>query len=292
MISLQLSAPSKTFLLGEYLALVGGPALILCTDPRFELSVQPSEQASCEGIHSESPAGKFMARYPDAFGRCAVRFVDPYQGLGGLGASSAQFALCYAAQQQTDNVNAMAVLDAYLQVAWDGQGVPPSGADVIAQFWGGVCYFDKKNRIIQSYAWLFPDVDYCLLHTGKKLATHDHLKALDASDYDDLAAIVKMGSSSLVQRDSVGFAAAITAYAKALQERQLVADYTQDMLMSILQQPGVLAAKGCGALGADIIFVMLERGMRARFTAWTQEHHVRLVVTGNEVGGRLLLGQS
>ena len=34
-----LSAPGKTFLVGEYVALAGGPSIVLATEPRFELRV-------------------------------------------------------------------------------------------------------------------------------------------------------------------------------------------------------------------------------------------------------------
>ena len=40
---IQLKAPGKTFVTGEYLATLGGPALLLTTQPCFELNVFDGE---------------------------------------------------------------------------------------------------------------------------------------------------------------------------------------------------------------------------------------------------------
>nr|WP_256594408.1 hypothetical protein [Legionella pneumophila] len=47
--------PAKTFLLGEYAAIAGEPAILLTTSPCFTLTL--TENAKLEGIHPESPAG-------------------------------------------------------------------------------------------------------------------------------------------------------------------------------------------------------------------------------------------
>src|SRR5690606_39000184 len=102
--------PSKTFLLGDYLSLLGGPALLLNTEPRFQgllESIQPTVKSSAiadkiqaiepyPGIHPQSPAGKFLQRHASDFADCNLTFFDPHQGAGGFGASSAQFLMVYA----------------------------------------------------------------------------------------------------------------------------------------------------------------------------------------------------
>ena len=79
--ALQLSVPSKTFLLGEYVALNGGPAIVLCTAPRFELRVEKnSSHAKYENIHPQSPAGKLIAKN-SFYQKYDLHFIDPYHGL-------------------------------------------------------------------------------------------------------------------------------------------------------------------------------------------------------------------
>ena len=91
-----LSVPGKTFLLGEYVALDGGPSLLLSTEPRFELRVRARSRDVALPFHAQSPAGRFFERHADDLAAWEFEFRDPSGGRGGLGASSAQFALMYA----------------------------------------------------------------------------------------------------------------------------------------------------------------------------------------------------
>lgn len=291
MVSRELSAPGKTFLLGEYLALMGGPAILLCTAPRFRLRIESSPKSELVGIHPDSPAGKFVARHPAYFENLSLHFEDPYRGIGGLGASSAQFALCFAWQQQRSAISDSDIflaLEEYQQVAWDGQGIAPSGADVAVQFKGGICYFHKKTGLLEANTWPFVDSEFCLLHTGKKLATHHHLKELDQLNFSDLEGIVNAGLLSLKNKDSRGLASAINQYADSLLAKKLVAENTQIQLQKIHQQAGVLAAKGCGALGADIIFVLLEKTQGPSFAAWAEQQGLKVIYRGNETSAGVM----
>src|SRR5439155_19149807 len=110
------------------------------------------------------------------------------------------------------------LLDVYRRVAFEGQGMPPSGADLIAQLHGGLCYFHRAKKETRVFRWPFHDMDFCLVHTGNKLATHHHLKKLGDKDFSNLEAIVMTGKKSLEERDSGGFARAVQAYAGKLLE--------------------------------------------------------------------------
>src|SRR4051812_39210067 len=101
--------PAKTFLIGEYAALVGHSAILLTTTPCFELSLEPSEK---NFIHPESPAGLWLKKQE---ANIKLTWKDPYQGQGGLGASSAQFLSCYLATcyLQNKTVELEQLLQAY-----------------------------------------------------------------------------------------------------------------------------------------------------------------------------------
>jgi hypothetical protein len=78
-----------------------------------------------------------------------LEWVDPYQGAGGFGASTAQFALAYFAFMQASAERAETAGD--WKSAWDlyrslmGSDVlVPSGADLVAQWQGGVVEFDPR----------------------------------------------------------------------------------------------------------------------------------------------------
>ncbi|MGE0633718.1 MAG: hypothetical protein AB7O96_14990, partial [Pseudobdellovibrionaceae bacterium] len=135
--SLKLSIPGKTFLVGEYLALSGGAALIVCTEPRFKMKVKlkgsEANSSGLVGIHPQSPAGKFYSENQDVFSSFSLEFTDPYEGRGGFGASTAQFAMLYALNTWKDTIlleperqlDLRELLEDYKKQAWSGEGLPP-----------------------------------------------------------------------------------------------------------------------------------------------------------------------
>ncbi len=281
----RLTVPSKTFLLGEYVALTGGPAILLATKPRFELLID-NKPGIHEGINPKSPAAKFIKKNADFYQNYQLKFIDPYNKLGGLGASSAQFAMVFALKQQANKLRDEEIFDLiteYQQVAWNGKGIAPSGADLVAQIKGGICFFHKAQKEIKIFSWPFSETEFCLIHTGNKIATHVHLKKLTKFYSQDLENIVHTGLTSLEKKDSKQFAAAINHYAEILQSKKLVTTNTIKLLKKIYQQPGVLAAKGCGALGADVIFVLLTKKNSDKFIEWANSQALHVVSSGNHV---------
>lgn len=284
---ISISVPSKTFLLGEYVALKGGPALILSTELRFELIAtnQEHEASKSQDIHPESPAGKLIAQNPDFYQHYHMRFIDPYQGLGGFGASSAQFVMVEALKHhvQSTEIQDVELLKGYEKVAWDGKGLAPSGADIIAQRHGGLCYFHKVENKVQIFSWPFTDLDYCLIHTGNKLATHQHLKQLTTINTSYLEEIVHGGVTSLEKSDSKRFIEAINQYAQALQSQGFVAKQTQKILQHLSSNPEILAAKGCGALGSDVVLILFNRSRKKNVISWIKQKNLHVIVYGHHL---------
>jgi mevalonate kinase len=282
--ALQLSTPSKTFLLGEYLALVGGPTLILCTEPRFKLRVFKKNNKKNErqaGINPHSPAGKFIRQHSDFFKKYYLQFTDPHSHAGGFGASSAQFAMVAMFKKIVDesSLTLSSLLDEYQTTAWNGAGVPPSGADVIAQVSGGVTFFHRKVIKLEMFPWNFSELQFCLIRTGRKMATHKHLKKLPDINYKELERITKAGVSSFRNNESKKFIHAIKSYADALETQGLVATETQKLLKKIYTRKEVLAAKGCGAMGSDVILVLIEPASKSRFLRWAKSQRLDIVIT-------------
>lgn len=248
------SIPAKTFLLGEYAALHGGPAIVLTTTPCFEvgLSYKPISPA----IHPDSPAGLFWASTGSP---AQLTWHDPYDGIGGLGASSAQFLGAYwAAQSSSHMMNQEALLEAYWACSWQtGQGVRPSGYDVLAQASSG-CVYMNHHAVSASYTWPFTDMAFILLHTGDKLPTHHHLQDICLTEaMTALSSIVLSGHEAFLRVDSQQLIKAVKAYHQTLRELNLVASRTQKQLARLARDQDVLACKGCGAMGADVLLVLV-----------------------------------
>lgn len=296
--NLYLTAPSKTFLLGEYVALQGGPTLILTTPPDFALAVkQTSEKKPLifEGISELSPAGKFLLHYADLFKDNHLIFHDPHHGLGGFGASSAQLLVVKILKtlltEFSLNVSCELnqLLADYWRFAWDGEGIKPSGADVVAQLQGGISYFYKEKNQLTTLEWPFPDVNYYLIHTGHKLATHLHLKELTFLATQRLADIVFTGLQHLQTKNAAGFIQCIEEYSQAMQSHGLIVENTINLLSLLKTCPYVLAAKGCGALGADVVLVLAGCEEHDNLLAWFAERQLHLIASGNKAGAGLQL---
>ena len=259
--------PAKTFLVGEYVAMGGGPAILLTTFPCFELRVLSTP--GCLGIHPDSPAGKFWAKNRHQQG---LSWFDPYQGRGGMGASSAQFLGIYlaAARQQQTRLDAQVMLDTYLEVAWSGEGQAPSGYDVMAQAFYGCVFLHQACIQDVPYLWCFQDVAFVLVHTGQKLATHDYLK--QAHLYPDtmnrLAHLVWSAREAFQQTNSAQLIEVVNAYYRELCRMNLVALHTLSVVEQLAQEEDVLAIKGCGAMGVDVLLLLVPS---TRLTAVTNK---------------------
>lgn len=251
------SMPAKTFLLGEYLALSGQPAILLCTKPLFTLSLSEINDGS---IHPHAPASQYwhQANQSAHF----LSFSDPYAGRGGFGASSAQFLGAYLelSQRQGITPSFTGLIEAYDGMSEAGGGMRPSGYDVIAQASSSCVYIHKNQQEVDVWPWPFEDISFVLFHTGQKLATHEHLTALPPmTSYDDLIAQLYLARAAFLQSDAAAIVRAVNAYYHALVAYGLQALHTQQFVSELMQLPGVLAAKGCGAMGSDVILVLADK---------------------------------
>lgn len=301
---LKLSSPSKTFILGEYSAMNGGPALIACTEPRFELLLNSasSNQPKTKGIEAESPAGQFFNKFKSDFFYFDMEFFDPHQTRGGLGASSAQFAMLVALDcavkrsHHTDFspelLSAVSAFEAkdgfhYLQIyrdcAWQGVGLPPSGADVMAQLSGGLTYVHTEQNVISKFGWDFLDIDFILARTGKKVATHEHIKGVLDVPTEILKNITDTAMQSLLLKDEETFIESVRDYARVLQEKNWVAPHTLDLLAKINSQLPLLASKGCGALGADVLLLIFAKNEKEKIKKYLAQEKLEFVASSENL---------
>ncbi|CAM2800157.1 mevalonate kinase [Legionella steigerwaltii] len=246
--------PAKTFLLGEYAALAEASALVVTTSPCFELTLTSQEKLS--GIHPESPAGLWWLKQNS---RQGLLWSDPYAGQGGLGASSAQFLASYLASCFLNNsiADMNQMLSAYYESSWSGKGLKPSGYDVIAQSQQGCVYINKQQKIIKPYSWPFQDLSFFLIHTGVKLATHHHLQDTTLpTQIDYLSFLVDEAQQAFEQVDSLKLIKTINDYHQKLAELNLVAEHSLKLINEFKKYPEILAIKGCGALGADVLLLV------------------------------------
>lgn len=257
---LKVVVPSKTFLVGEYLALAGGPSLVISTAPHFEYVVEIPGEGDCSGIHPQSPAGIWMRQHQSIFTKSNAHFVDPHEGLGGFGASSAQYVGSWVAQQISDNnrlnfqqsFQVEKLWKDYLESAATGE-VTPSGADVVSQWTGGICEWSQKPFTLKKHNWPFRGINFTLIRTGRKVATHEHLKNLKLGSVTDLQLAFEKVQQAFAGAQVEQLTEGIEQYQTCLSQRGFVATETQRLINEFKAIEPRLSLKGCGAMGADVL---------------------------------------
>ena len=253
-----ITLPGKTFLLGEYVVLDGGPGLILTTPPYFEMHLRDKPQlpsVSNSAFHPQSPAALWIEKNKDFFKKYHFDFFDPHEGKGGFGASSAAFISAYAAQYPIEKtVQGMEkLLASYFSVVKPTEGVLPSGADLVAQVCGDIVYWHRAKQQLDQLTWSFQNLSYCLIRTGYKCATHQALKKLPPDALVEMSDLVKQGYAAFKSADPVALIDAVNQYAACMKSVNCVVAITEELLQFFNNSGLIDAAKGCGALGADVV---------------------------------------
>ncbi len=289
--SFLLSVPSKTFLLGEYLATQGGTAIIANTEPRFSLKVKmASGPTPTKNVSDSSPAGQFLKKHANEFSGFDLDFFDPHHGAGGFGASTAQYALLCALHycvkaglrpQEFKSHHGFSCLQEYIGFAWSGEGLKPSGADLISQLCGQLAIINTEKKVAQNVAWTFSKIDFALIRTSQKLATHEHLKELKTVPAADLQLVVDKAVSALAQKQDDVFVKSVQLYHEQLLKMNCVAQHTLQLIENL--PSFVLASKGCGAMGADVVLVIYQATDKDHLLQELQRRNLNVIATSKEL---------
>lgn len=281
---MNLSIPGKVFLLGEYSVLTGGRAILAAVGPRFQWTLSDREPR----FHPKSPAGKFLQTQKT---KLKADFHDPHEGRGGFGASTAQFAFSFYAAQG-EHRSGIDAWQAYRDLHRT-DSVPPSGADLLTQWEGGICAVDY-SQALPSVRKLRPSSleEQILVFTathleGRKVATHEHLRKAQwkAEWTADAVAIVGRAEVALAEDSGTEFGKALNDYAEFLAGHHLEAREAREDREAIASMKGVLGCKGTGALLSDVLIALVDdaslfepiveaaeaRGLRLALKGITQE---------------------
>ncbi|MBX3019831.1 MAG: hypothetical protein KF767_18230 [Bdellovibrionaceae bacterium] len=264
---ISLSAPGKTFLCGEYLALNGGPAVLIASEPRFRLEVRAG--TGQHPFHPDSPAGRYLAANAAAFASYDLKFIDPYK-TGGFGGSTAEFLLVRALHQFGAGVMTEHQLDLDVRAAWNeyrelhaGAALPPSGADLVGQACGLVTAFERRTGKIQVFTWPFQNLGFVLFKTAIKLPTHTHLQDFAKAEVAESLEVLEPACQRVwdgLRKSSEGqFLIGLNEVTRHLENLGLQSDEVRPRTKALRQVPGIRAAKGCGAMGADVVLVVFDQ---------------------------------
>jgi mevalonate kinase len=263
------NVPSKTFLLGEYVALHGGPALLLAHGPHFECTLGDGETEV--PFHPDSPAGEWVELHEDLFKSTQITFLDPHEGVGGFGASTAQFMATYlyalslrnmySEGRELSALEKWAIIEDYKNL-FEGDKTIPSGYDLMAQMGHGLQIIDAGKNRADHIQWPFTDIEIHIYKTQKKITTHEHLKKIHMSS--DTVSVLERCASSCVAALNMNskdlFFKDLREFSHQQEKAKLLSPDSAQWINKALSVKGVVAARGCGALGADVLALFVEKG--------------------------------
>ena len=306
--SFQFEIPSKTFVIGEYLALGGTASMVLATEPCF--IVRTTRDLS-KNFHSHSPGG---CLYKSLKQKVGYSLEDPHKGFGGFGRSTAEYLSvfvhdlilkrsvsqpnqisCNPLKEKSGPVktepydrwgirefilnNLQEFVSTYKEHCIVHQpgalkesqhrtsgllGYKPSGADLVAQVCGGLCWYDGMNFSCQNLTWPFPGYEIFIFTTGYKQKTHEHLGNLENKNLKILIPALLSARASLEQANLKTFCESLNDYYDILGGLGLSDYKVRTGINHLRKQPEVLAAKGCGAMGVDTVLVVARLSDRSR----------------------------
>lgn len=270
--------PSKTFLWGEYSALKGGTAGLVATEPCFvfsksEIICDEKKQVMSQPFefHPQSPAGRWILFIKDKLNLdeqqikdlFSCHLYDPHHGEGGFGRSTAE--LVYIAQSFSER------LDMDIQTLWElyrelsvlesDKKWPPSGYDLVVQWHPSFSLLQVVGDQIRfkEKPWPFTRLGFLIFKTKKKVFTHLHLKELTLEVLDPLVELSSRVTDQYMQEDQAEFMQSLGAFRDQLVEFNLVCEETLNTVSRLQALQGVEFAKGCGALGADVVAVFCKK---------------------------------
>lgn len=281
---------------------IGGPKLVLAgVEGASQSSEIEIGEGVVAGIPEGSPAIGWLKQRAPLLRGWHLEFVDPHKGRGGFGASGAQFVLTHAftsllqmnlesamigvAQASSNQVeivhsaakietNALEAVIAKIDTAimlldpkdvWNDYQIfskHGSGADLLAQMEGHVSLVSMAKCEATSQGWPYKDMGFAVVRTGDKIPTHEHLASLKEENLQALKEPAMDAVTAFGLATSGDFAKRVKSYGLALRELGYQAPKTLELLKPIEAQEWCLAAKGCGAYGADTLVVLFETAAR------------------------------
>jgi hypothetical protein len=226
-----LEIPGKIFLIGEYLAIEGGPSVVetLCPPYRFRTAVPESATR----FHPDSPAGRLLAERQEE-GVSIERLEGPARP--GFGGSTAECIAAWFLLNPDSNGEDL--------LGWYRSRFPgASGADLRAQVrgWRNGPRERKQLPPVYSRLHLFERSD------GSKLPTHEDLRVERSPiDRGRLSALVEEFIERIEAPHSGGFSV-LTAYATELSRTGRESGSARAIRLALEGLDGVEGVKGCGA---------------------------------------------
>lgn len=256
---MSLIIPGKTFLVGEYSALVGGSVLGLATGPGFKIDYQSKPKAKVvQDFSMESPAGQLLQDNSSFFENLKIKIQDGFTPYGGFGKSTAEF---LSAQMHLGIGTELGNFEKIRQIYKDcslKSGAEVSGLDLAIQYFGGVTYYEHSSESYSQGPWAYPQYDFILISTGQKVKTHEHIQSLNKPMLASLNPLCEQVIASYFKKNIQEFVAGLKAWSELLESSGFLSAESKNLKTKLEKNRDILCVKPCGAMGADVILVLCE----------------------------------
>ncbi len=288
--------PGKTFLLGEYSALVGGSVIGLATGPGFLAEYAVTENSSSGDISfsPDSPAGhlsrSFTQKNPrgdiaSEFKKFRFQLTDGFGACGGFGKSTAEFMSVLIPWLLKNEISFEKIRELY-QILSRESGAEASGLDLAIQYFGNVTLFDSRENKYSELGWKMKGYDFILVSTGNKIKTHEHLQTLDLKKISQFPKVSDPVVELYEKNQADDFIRGLKEWSTFLKASGFMSAPAFELKQMIEADSDVLCAKPCGAMGTDVIAVLCESSR----TAAVQEKLVHLKLQIKSTSSNLVPG--
>ena len=262
------------------------------------VTIDFTHKKQVHSFHPQSSAGLWLQKNAHFFENTQIDFFDPHEGKGGFGASGAEFLAVYTAQHAIQkNIDWLEkMLASYWGVVGATNGILPSGADLVAQACGSenadpqsdallsstIVYWHRAKKRLDNVTWSFPDLRYCLIRSGYKCPTHQNIKKIPSHIVSEMSQVVEEGYRALQSKNAAHFVDSVKNYADWMKKEGCLFEKTEELIQFLYRSNLIEVAKGCGALGADVILVLLHSEKMPAFLAWLEAYQLDLCVSSED----------
>ena len=161
-----------------------------------------------------------------------------------------------------------------------------SGADLVSQIAGGIAVWDGRIDEMRRFSWPFPDLALTIILTGKKMPSHSHLSGLEPLQADvrtEMGSWVEEAVQAFALEDADRLTASVRGVGKVLEENGRLAEHSKALLDQLGHFSGVRAAKGCGAMGSDVIAVLHDRSAKLEIDEFCKTNGLKQAAGDGEI---------
>ncbi|MEC8063408.1 MAG: hypothetical protein VX112_00995 [Pseudomonadota bacterium] len=287
--------PYKTFLLGEYAVLEYRQALLIASKPGFSIDVKNA--TSCDAFGAIKQSLGFLHSCPierewqSCFEISPFRVMLQQKPLKGFGSSGAwmwtalilRFYFQHGIWPELDSHFFQKSMSYYFTLY---NHLPkrrrPSGGDMASQYFGLCSHIDLHKLVCHKMSWPFIGIGFVLLSTGAKVQTYQHL-SMASFTVVDLQNIFDRALTAWYDRNASVFIREFIHYQNTLAKQGLQHPNTTFLLEKVSNSSGFIAAKGCGALGAEVICVLYDSNFKQQCLDYYLTLDLHVIATDSDL---------